>query len=118
MGPRYYATQMVDATVRSPMARVGFALTSFPFILLVALAVLAPGYLDPLFANPPAIAGLPLGVAWLFVAIVWAVLGILVARGVRSSARIIGALLVFTLPASMAIILGPAAILIVQNVAI
>jgi hypothetical protein len=110
---------MVDATVRSPAARAGYViLTSLPFILTVALMVLAPGFLDPLFANPPAIAGLPMGVVILFIALAWALFGILVAWGARSNARVIGALLVFTLPAAMVIFLGPALILILQNQAI
>jgi hypothetical protein len=111
------SNQVVDATARSQLARAGYVLTSLPFVLTVALMVLASGYLDPLFANPPAIAGLPMGVVFLFIALVWAVLGVLVVWGARSTARIIGALLVFTLPASMAIILGPAVILIIQNLA-
>jgi hypothetical protein len=45
--------QTVDATARSSMARAGYVLTSLPFVLAVALIVLAPRFLDPLFASPP-----------------------------------------------------------------
>jgi hypothetical protein len=109
---------MVDATGRSHQAMVGYAVTSLPIILIVVLMVAAPGFIDPLFANPPAIAGLPAGVVFLFVSLVWAVLGILVARGARSITRVALAVAVFTMPACMAIILGPAVILIIQNLAI
>jgi hypothetical protein len=112
------SNQVVGATWRSPLARAGYVLTSFPFVLIVVLMVVAPGFMDPLLANPPAIAGLPAGVVLLFLALVWAVLGILVARRARSTAGIALALVVFTLPASMAIMLGPAAILIIQNLAV
>jgi CHASE2 domain-containing sensor protein len=80
--------------------------------------VVAPGFMDPLFANPPAIAGLPAGVVFLFLALVWAVLGIVVARRARSTLGIAFTLVVFTLPALFAILVGPALILIVQNLAI
>jgi hypothetical protein len=109
--------QTVDATARSSITRAGYVLTSLPFVLAVALNVLAPGFLDPLFASPPSIAGLPAGVVFLFLTIVWAVLGILVARKARSEARIALALVVFTLPAMFAILVGPALILIIQNLA-
>lgn len=108
----------VATTGRSAEARIGLALTSLPFILIVVLMFLAPGFLDPLFASPPAILGLPAGVVFLFIALAWAVLGILVGRSARSNARILLAMVVFALPASMAIFLGPAAILIIQNLAV
>jgi hypothetical protein len=110
--------RLADAAERSPGARAGYALTSVPIILTVVAMVVAPGFMDPLFANPPAIGGLPAGVALLFIFLVWAVMGILVVRGARSNARVLLALAVFTLPASIAIILGPALILIIQNLAI
>jgi hypothetical protein len=108
---------LVDATAHPAEVRAGYVLTSLPFVLMVVLMVGAPGYLDPLFSNPPDIVGLPAGVVFLFFALVWAVFGILVVRGARSNARILLAFVVFALPASIAIFLGPALILIVQNLA-
>jgi uncharacterized membrane protein len=108
---------MADATGRSQQAMAGYVLTSMPFILIIVLAVVAPGFMDPLFAGRPAILGLPAGVVFLVLTIVWAVLGILVARKARSEAWIALAVVVFTLPALMAIMIGPALILIVQNLA-
>src|SRR4029077_12772579 len=41
---------------------LGYLVTSAPIIMFVFLRVAAPDFFDPLFTNPPAIAGLPLGI--------------------------------------------------------
>ena len=94
---------------------LGYLVTSAPIILFVFLRVAAPDFFDPLFTNPPAIAGLPLGIVIMAGVLAWTLVGILIVNRTRSSTGIVVALLVFTLPAIFVMLLTPAVVLIVVN---
>jgi hypothetical protein len=95
--------------------RLGYALASVPFILLIVAQVVAPSAFEPVFSNPPAIVGLPAGIVGLFVVAIWASLALVVIRATRSSAGIGVALIVFTVPAILAILAMPAVVVTVMN---
>ena len=71
--------------------------------------------MEPLFANPPDILGLPAGIVLLFVVAIWASLAFVVIHANPSGLGIAVGLLVFTVPAIVAILYLPATILIVLN---
>jgi hypothetical protein len=97
------------------LQRFGYVIASLPFVLIVVAQVLAPGFLEPIFANPPDIVGLPAGIVMLFIAAIWASLAFVVIRANPSGLGIAVGLLVFTVPAILAILYLPATILIVLN---
>ena len=99
-------------------SRVFVVLTTLPFVLWVALSILAPGFMDPIYANPPAIAGIPAGIVILGGAFLLAGLGVLIADRTRSDLVALLAFLFLSIPAMVVIILLPAIILIVQNLAV
>ena len=100
---------------RTGPMRLGYALASLPFVLIIAVPLIASGFFEPIFANPPEILGLPAGIIGLFLAATWASIAFVVIRGTRSWFGIALALLVFTFPSIIAIILLPATVLIVLN---
>jgi len=95
--------------------RLGYTIASVPFVLLVILQLIAPGFMEPLFSNPPEIIGLPAGIVALLAVMIWAALAFAVIRAFDSVAGSALALIAFTIPSVVAIILLPAVILIVQN---
>ena len=99
-------------------SRIFVVLTTLPIVLWVVLSVAAPGFLDPIYANPPAIAGLPAGIVLLGGSLLLAGLGVLIAYRTRSDLVALLAFLFLSVPAMAAIILLPAIILIVQNLAV
>jgi len=96
---------------------LGYLVTSAPIIMFVFLRVAAPDFFDPLFTNPPAIAGLPLGIVMMAGVLAWTLVGVLIVNRTRSSTGIVVAILVFTLPAIFVMLLTPAVVLIAVNLA-
>jgi hypothetical protein len=96
-------------------SRLGYALASLPFVVLVVGQVVAPGAFEVVFSNPPAIVGLPAGIVGLFIVAVWASLAFIVIRVVHSSLGVAFGLMLFTIPAILAILLMPTAIQAVLN---
>jgi len=90
---------------RALLRTFGVAVASLPIILTVVLTAVTPGFLDPILDLPPAILGVPAGVVLVIAPLIWAVLGMLVARSARTPNRTTLALVAFTLPASIAIVL-------------
>lgn len=107
------APDALPTPARPARGRTFVALT--PIWVLLAVFVLRPRFLDPLFGNPPGIAGMPAGVMLLAAMILWTLLGAWVIRARRSELGTLLTLFVFAIPATFAVILGPAPILIVQN---
>jgi hypothetical protein len=99
-------------------SRFFVALTALPFVLWAFLAVAASGFMDPIYANPPAIAGLPVGIVILGGAFLLAGLGVLVADRTRSDLVAILAFLFLSCPAMAVIILASPIVLAVQNLAV
>jgi len=97
------------------LQRFSYVIASLPFVSIVIVEFVAPGFMEPVFANPPDILGLPAGIVLLFVMAIWASLAFIVIRESRSGRGVGLALLVFTGPSMVAILYLPAAILIILN---
>ncbi len=103
---------------RTGLRRLGYAIAGLPFIVILLAAVFAPGFFEPAYANPPEILGLPAGIVVLFLAASWASIAFLAIRQTRSGIGIVQALLAFTIPSTIVIILVPSVILVVLNMTI
>jgi hypothetical protein len=96
---------------RGPRLVVGL----LPVWVLIAFSLAVPGFMDPMYANPPAIAGLPAGVALIAAAMFLTIVGVEITRRVESDLAVAFVWLLVTMPATALILLGPAAILMVLN---
>lgn len=109
------ASSFVTRGVPGPGPRILLGLLplwGFGFLVLAA-----PGSVDPLFSNPPAILGLPAGVVLALGALVWMLVGVVLIRQASTFIAVTIALVAFTAPAGFALILIPAAILAIQGLA-
>jgi hypothetical protein len=88
-----------------------------PLWVLIIFALAAPGFMDPLFANPPSVAGLPAGVFIVALAMALMLAGVWLLRRPASDLTILLVFLVFIVPALALILVGPAIILVVTNLA-
>ena len=86
-----------------------------PFLLAVALQLFAPVYFRPMLVRPPEILGIPLGVVVGALILVWAAFGSLIVWTTHSRLAAALALGFLTIPSIFSMILGPAVILILQN---
>lgn len=102
---------------RSPLQRVAVVVASVPVVLLAALWVVAPGYMEPVVLNPPAVIGLPAGIVIVAFAGGMAVFGWLVARRAQTIGVVLGALAFLTIPALLMIVMAPALILFLVQAA-
>jgi hypothetical protein len=98
--------------------RRGVAVALIPLWATIALILLAPGFMDPLYANPPAILGLPAGIVLLSIALLWMAIGVGIVASARALWSQLAALWIFAVPATAAILLGPAVVLTIQNLAV
>lgn len=94
------------------------ALGLLPLWLIGFLGITAPGFMEPIFANPPAILGIPAGIVMVLIALAWMALGVLVLQRTATAVGALIAFLVFTAPSAFAALLMPAVILIIQNLAV
>lgn len=86
-----------------------------PVWVLISFSFAVPGFMDPMYANPPAIAGLPAGVVLIAAALFLTIVGVEITRRVESDIATAFVWLLVTMPATALILLGPAAILMVLN---
>jgi len=86
-----------------------------PLWLLVFFQLAAPGYMEPAFANPPGVLGMPAGLVPLAVALSLTALGLVGLRRVSSTPAATFVFLVSTVPATFAVVLTPALVLVLQN---
>jgi mannose/fructose/N-acetylgalactosamine-specific phosphotransferase system component IIC len=93
-------------------------LSLIPFVEAPLLWVFAKSYLSVILGKPPDIVGIPLGVVLEVLVLAWAALGARVIWTTRSPTLASIALLVATAPAVPLVLLLPAIILIMQNVAV
>lgn len=98
-------------TRRGPRLVVGL----LPVWVLVFFSLAVPGYMDPMYANPPSIAGLPAGVVLIAAALLLTIVGVEITRRVESELAVASVWLLVTMPATALILLGPGAILMVLN---
>lgn len=113
--------QPVDPTpFAAPPARpriqpIAVGVATVPIVLWAVLWLVAPGFMEPILAIPPAILGLPAGLVVSAFAGGMAAFGWLVARHARSRAIAVGALLFLTIPALVLIVMTPALVLWVSD---
>ena len=93
-------------------------LSLIPFGEALLLAVFPKNYFGPLFAKPPDVLGIPLGIVLEVLILAWAALGARVIWTTKSQAMATIALLATTAPAVPVLLLLPAIVLILQNLAI
>ena len=93
-------------------------LSLIPFAEALLLAVFPQNYFGPLFAKPPDILGIPLGLVLEVLVLAWAALGARVIWTTKSQGMATIALLATTAPAVPVLLLLPAIILIMQNLAV
>ena len=110
-------TNVPAPAARSPLLRAVEIVASVPVIVWAAVWVVAPGFMEPVFLNPPAILGLPAGVFPVAFAGGMAVFGWLVAHRARTLGVALGTLVFLTIPALVLLLLAPALILVIVNVA-
>ncbi|HEY8437953.1 MAG TPA: hypothetical protein VIK65_05000 [Candidatus Limnocylindrales bacterium] len=88
-----------------------------PGLVALVMTMGQPGWMDPMFSKPPEAMGFPLGFVIMAGSAIWYAIGVgLIARARHRAVRLVG-VFVFVLPATLAFLLGPAAILILQNLA-
>ena len=58
----------------------GYVVAGLPIFLVIILSIIAPKFMEPMFFNPPAIFGLPLGVILLAVGAVMMLMGFMIIR--------------------------------------
>jgi len=109
------AVTTVGEPSRSRLSRTGYALALLPLWAGILLSLVAPGFMDPLFANPPAIVGLPAGIVLIFVAGLLMAFGVLAMRWTSSVAGRTAAFLLLTVPSLLLVVASPAAILTIMN---
>ena len=117
--PRPVAAVVPQEPVRpEPRSLIAMAVAAIPLLSWGLAFMFAPGWLEPLFANPPAVLGLPLGAFLIVIGVTMAALGIAaVGSSVPAFAR--GALFTFCAFVSMGTLLaGPLIILVLQNLAV
>jgi len=103
---------------RRPASMPRLLLGLLPMWVFLFFSLAAPGYLDPLYLNPPGILGVPAGMALVVLALVWMLVGLLGLYRLTSDALALLVLMLFTVPATFAIVLAPAMIMIIVNLVI
>lgn len=101
--------------VRPRIQRIAVAVAAVPPVLWAVLWLVAPGFMEPILATPPAILGLPAGLVVSAFAGGMAAFGWVVARHARSRAIAVGALVFLTTPALVLIVMTPALVLWASN---
>ena len=91
-------------------------LTAFtPLWVLIITTIASPTYFEPMFAKPPDILGIPLGVVVDAMAMLWTLIGVVLIWDTVSKLVQGLVLFLFTMPATLVVVLAPAAVLIMQN---
>ena len=88
-----------------------------PLWILLFELIAFPRSMDAVFANPPAVAGLPAGVIFLGIALAVMAIGVVALRRTSSIGSMLLALLGLTVPAAVVVVVAPALIFLVQNAA-
>ena len=97
-------------------SRLATRLVAFtPLWVFLILLVLKGTFWSPLFATPSTVVGVPTGLVGLGLAGLWMLLGVVLVWDARSWATQLLAYFVFTLPATIGLVLFPGILLILQN---
>jgi hypothetical protein len=104
------------AADKARTGRIATRLTAFtPLGVQLILSVAAPRFFGPMLDNPPSLLGIPLGVVVEAATMVWMLIGVVLVWDTQSLLVRSFAFVFFTIPATFAVILSPALILIAQN---
>jgi hypothetical protein len=106
---------LASPRTRRRTALLGAFVGAAPFVWGLAAIVVAPSFSSPMFSESPTLIGIPSEVIIVAVALAWGAIGGLVVGTSGSRWVLPLALALFTLPACLALILGPALVLILQN---
>jgi hypothetical protein len=98
---------------RAPIATRVTAFT--PVLVLIVTTIASRTYSDALFTKPPDILGIPLGAAVDGVAMLWMLIGAALSWDAPSPVVRGLATFVFTLPATILVVLLPALLLMLKN---
>ena len=91
-------------------------LTAFtPLLVLIVTTVASTTYADALFTKPPEVLGIPLGAVIDGLAMLWMVIGAVIAWDNPSHVARALARVFFTLPATILVVLAPAVIQILRT---
>lgn len=102
--------------VASRGPRLADRATAFTPLIVGTILFVAPiRYFDPMFVQPPGILGLPFGLVLLVLAAGWMLIGVGIVWSTRSKLTEMLALILFTIPATILVVLGPALIRLWQN---
>jgi hypothetical protein len=71
-----------------------------PLWIFLILSIAVPGYMDPMFKNPPALAGMPAGIFLLGAALAVMAIGVVVLRRASSTTSTVLALALLTVPSA------------------
>jgi hypothetical protein len=107
---------LVQARPRSPIRTRRVLLSLLPLWVVLVRSIVAPGANEPLFANPPAMFGLPLGFPLLALALSVMAMGVAVTARATSMSSTIFTFAFLTAPATAFAALGPAIILLIISV--
>lgn len=106
----------IVADERPPRFKSAGLVVAFgPVWFALAMAIVAPGFADPLLDQSVAFAGLPMGLVMAAAAGLLTVLGAVTVRGARSRLGLLVPIVLFTLPAFVLLILGPGFLLFLRN---
>ena len=86
-----------------------------PLWVLLVVSAVSKTYFDAMFAKPPEILGIPLAAVIDAIAIVWMLIGLVLIWDTRSQLIESLVLVLFTIPATLLVVLAPGVILILQN---
>jgi hypothetical protein len=101
---------------RSPTPVPRFLIALLPVWVFLAEAVAAPNTIEPIFANPPAVYGLPAGLVLLAFSFAFMAVGVVVITKTTSRRSAICAIAFLTAPSTALLILAPTIILLILNV--
>jgi hypothetical protein len=106
---------LVQVRRRSPTPVPRLLLALLPVWVFLAQAVAFPNAIEPIFANPPAVYGLPAGFALLAFSFVLMALGVIVMTRTTSRKSAICAVAFLTAPSTAILVLAPTIILLIVN---
>lgn len=98
------------------VARLADRATAFTPLIVGTILFVAPiHYFDPMFVRPPDLLGIPAGVLLLVLAAGWMLIGVGIVWNTGSKLTQMLALTLFTIPATILVVMGPALMRIWQN---
>lgn len=98
--------------------RAATTAAAVPLLLWAFLMLAAPGFTDPLYMIPPAIFGLPLGIAGMSIAVPLAFAGLVMVRRARTRRTVVVALACLTVPATVLIAILPTLVVVLQGLSV